>query len=962
MCVVWRVISDVMFCCCQYVSNWQVQQYADDGRYICLSVEEVYTPHETIIQDEEQKWMSVTPRSCKDHRISFTTPLFARLNITSTSRSFEEEVVTHPTVLIGHIPVMLGSSLYATKGDERGSFLIKGTPRFIISQERMASNVVMVDEEKCWIRSEVPGQDISYTTVLKNVKGLVVEWSYPRSFTVPLMLLLKALGVSLPSTLYQEGLEETLQADVPHMTQMEAWDWIGKRVTSPGSKQAERIEKGKQALQQYFLPHTQHKGPFVLYMIQRFLDVQSGAQDPDDRDDYRYKRLDTPGVLLTQVFHQAFRQMHQEVCRYLQRVLLHESEVRSYLLISPSISQALERALATGNWPNGKTGISQMPDTEASMASLGHRSWTPISTQSRAINPRLLHFSQYGYICPVETPEGNKCGLTKQLSLGCRITSVSDATLFQDRLRELQVSFALDMSRHLTKIFLNGAWVATYTKPQEILPALRFCKTSLERDASISWDQKRQEIHIYCDKGRFVRPLKVNGMATLDTDQLSVLEQSGLIEWLDPSEQAHISTHDKYGTHQEIDPCILLGRNAALIPNITHNPAQRATFQASMCKQAYGPGEDMLLHYPQRPLSQTLTTPRDYCAGINAVVSIMTAGGENVEDALLMNQGSVDRGLFGNTKQQIYHCTTKHNLSAVVKKNQELTRGQKLCVVVPHPDVQDALPVIPKAKTEGVVSKVVVVKRHDLTILHVYVRRKHHPHKGDKFATRHGQKGTIGRVVPPEDLPFTQEGIIPDIIINPHAFPGRATVGQLLEMVQGKIGALSGSFVDATAFRNISMSELEQVLVTQCHGSSMETMRCGMTGQEFECKIFVGIVFYQALKHLADLKLHAAAEADQSPYTRQPVQGKTQKGGLRFGEMERDCTIAHNAVCFLSERLFSGSAFSMTICRRCGYRSQPQDQCPCQLRTEPVSVALPYACKLLFQELMAMGIGTRLIL
>ena len=479
-------------------------------------------------------------------------------------------------------------------------------------------------------------------------------------------------------------------------------------------------------------------------------------------------------------------------------------------------------------------------------------------------------------------------------------------------------------------------------------------------------------------------------------------------------------------THCEIHPSLVLGVCASIIPFPDHNQSPRNCYQSAMGKQAmgvYATNFDVrldtlahVLNYPQKPLVCTRAMEylrfRELPAGCNATVAIMCYSGYNQEDSLIVSQSSMDRGFMRSVFYRSYAAEERRSGSKLVEAFQQPnpTRtygikrgdyskldsdglalpgsrvlGDDIIVgkVTPMPEAtgEEAKAIAQKytekdcsvalrASENGVVDKVMVsVNSKGQKFTKVRVRSLRIPTIGDKFASRHGQKGTCGIMYRQEDMPFTRFGVTPDIIMNPHAVPSRMTIGHIIECLLGKVATFSGEEADATPFAQVTVQEIMQRLHElgfQRHGN--EVMFSGHTGKRLPAQIFLGPTYYQRLKHMVEDKIHSRARGPKANLTKQPMEGRARDGGLRFGEMERDCMISHGAAKFLKERLFDISdAYRVHVCDSCGtfaIANLGKNHFECKLcKTSTISqVHIPYACKLLFQELMTMQICPRLVL
>lgn len=474
-------------------------------------------------------------------------------------------------------------------------------------------------------------------------------------------------------------------------------------------------------------------------------------------------------------------------------------------------------------------------------------------------------------------------------------------------------------------------------------------------------------------------------------------------------------------THCEIHPAMILGVCASIIPFPDHNQSPRNTYQSAMGKQAMGmyvtnyqvrmDTQGYVLCYPQKPLVTTRAMEylhfRELPAGINTIVAIACYSGYNQEDSTMMNQSSIDRGIFRSIFYRSYKSEEKQQGSliqeTIEKPDREITAGlrhgtyDKLDddgiaspgtrvsgddVVIgktsPIPDDGSGMPqrftrkdcsTSLRHSESGMVDGVALTTGSDgARFVKMRVRSVRIPQVGDKFASRHGQKGTVGITYTQEDMPFTAEGIVPDLIINPHAIPSRMTIGHLVEALMSKVAACVGQEGDSTPFTSVTVDNISRAL----HGCGYqsrgwEVMYNGHTGKQLRAQIFLNPTYYQRLKHMVDDKMHSRGRGPVQILTRQPVEGRARDGGLRFGEMERDCIISHGAAAFLKERLYNQSdAYRIHVCEKCGViavaalRKNSFHCQACKSTTGIIQVQLPYACKLLFQELMAMCIAPRM--
>jgi DNA-directed RNA polymerase subunit B len=487
-------------------------------------------------------------------------------------------------------------------------------------------------------------------------------------------------------------------------------------------------------------------------------------------------------------------------------------------------------------------------------------------------------------------------------------------------------------------------------------------------------------------------------------------------------------TYSDEHTHCEIDPQLMLGVCASLIPYPEHNSTPRVTGGTAMVKQSLGlPSANYrlrpdtrahVLHYPHRSITRTdaMTTTGfdERPGGQNFIVAIMSLHGYNMQDAVIMNRGSVDRALGRSSFNRTYNAERKRfpggQVEEIEKPGSSLQEVKGLKpeeaykhlegdgLPIPEVDLSGGDVLVGKTSPprfleetgagtflqaqerressmlvrhgeQGHVDNVYVTESLDSgRLVRVIVRSHKVPEVGDKFASRHGQKGVIGRLLDPEDMPFTEDGVVPDLIINPHAIPSRMTVAHVLEMIGGKVGSMEGRRINGTAFRGEKESSLRDALVRNGFAhSGRERMVNGETGEAYPAEIFVGCIFYQRLHHLVSSKIHARSRGRVQILTRQPTEGRARQGGLRFGEMERDCLIAHGASMVIKDRLLDESdGIDLFVCAESGHIAWHDPKRNTFVSpihgdgAEVYKVQTSYAFKLLLDEMKSLGVAMRL--
>jgi DNA-directed RNA polymerase subunit B len=889
---------------------------------------------------------------------------------------------------------------------------------------------------------------------------------------VPFVALMRALGLESDKEIAEaisldKGIQAVLDPSYEKAlgvdTAKDAILFIGNRVAH-GQVEEYRLQKAVTAIDKNFLPHIgrteqkrKDKALFLGEMACRAIELQLGKRKPDDKDHFKNKRLRLAGPLLADLFRVAFRNLTRDIKYQLERIGVKGPIITVSAAVRPGIiAERFQHALATGNWGRGRVGITQLLDRTNHISTLSHlrRLQSPLSRSQPNFEARDLHATHWGRLCPNETPEGSNCGLVKNLALSACISVGVNADKIKQLLFGEGVSPVLEANDDLklngAKIFVDGNIVGYCKNAQQLSREFRDKRRrgEISTEVNIAYFSKsqgeREEIYVNCDEGRVRRSLIIvdNGVPRLQPEHVEKiatgewawedLVKNGTVEYLDAEEEenAYVSLSfeelARDHTHLEIATYTILGICASTIPYAEHNQSPRNSYQAAMAKQALGvystnfqqrvDSRSHILHYPQVPLAETaMMDMMGYKlrpSGQNYVVAVLSFEGYNMEDALVFNKASIERGLGRSTFFRIYEAECRQYLGGLKDKftlPEAGTRGyrgeQYYRLLEPDgiiglesgvaggdvligrispprfleeykefevkgPSMRDTSVDMRPSETGTVDAIFITQSGEGSKLVKVRVRDQRVPELGDKFASRHGQKGVIGLIVPQEDMPFTEDGIVPDLIINPHAIPSRMTVGQFIESLAGKVASARGKPVDGTPFSNEGPSELRAELIKLGFSSTgAEVFYSGVTGQKFVADVYVGVVHYQKLHHMVADKIHARARGQVQMLTRQPTEGRARGGGLRFGEMERDCLIGHGAAMLLRDRLLEESdKYTLYICETCGhiaYYDMKQRKYVCKLCEDKAKISpviVSYAFKLLLQELMSLCISPKLAL
>ncbi len=1003
---------------------------------------------------------SITPMEARIRDLTYSSPIFVEM--IPVINGVEQEP---QEVKLGDLPIMVKSKICVLNGmtpeqlieagedldNPGGYFIVNGTERVIVMVEEVLSNRSIVETKGDFQTARVNSEASGFVQRhLIERKGGIVTVSFANLKKLPVVVLLRALGmetdkeiiesISMKEQIVQEIYFNLYEFDVK--TVDEAKEHIGEKLKIPQKEY--RDKRVNDILDKYLLPHLgqdkknrKEKALYLSKVVRKLISLGLKHVKEQDIDHYGNKRLrlvsDFLEILFRSILLGKYGLVSRIVYSYQKLVKRGKLPAIKSIVESDYLTKRIISHMATGQWVGGRTGVCQRLERTNHVRTIAHlrNVISPLSASQEHFEARALHPTHWGRLCAEETPEGVNIGLRKYLASLAVISGTAgekDRELILDMIRK-------EAGESAITIFLDGKIVGTTCQPEQLVRKVREKKRLglLSPYINVFYVPEFEEVYINADAGRLQRPLLIvdNGKTRLTEKHLEKLKKGeitwvdllsqGIVEYLDAEEEnsalVALDNPSKEHTHMEVSPSVILGLSASFVPFAPHNRGDRVNFGAKMAGQSLGiyatnflmrpdTKADMLL-YPQLPLISTIVGDKidleTHPQGQNIVIAIMSYKGYNMEDGIVLNKASIERG-FGRsyffrsyaTEEKKYWGIEKDEIKipdksipgyrteesyanldedGVVNREIHVESGDVLVgkisplrffgpvesFMVETESRRETSEIIRHGE-EGIVDNVVITETASGNkLVKVTVRSERIPELGDKFASRHGQKGVIALIVPGEDMPFTSQGIIPDIILNPHAIPSRMTIGQLLEIVASKLGAMGGLRLDGTAFNGVTEQSLRDAL-NKCgfRDDGRELMYDGVSGNKYDVSILVGPCYYQKLHHMVANKIQSRARGPVTLLTKQPTAGRVKQGGLRLGEMEKDCLIAHGASLLLKER-FSSDKYSVPICNKCGMtaiddKAKGKKYCPVCKKSVIIDVEMSYAFKLMLDELKCLGI------
>lgn len=965
----------------EYLINNYMQKIFDECNSIEIETKnsmyratfgQIYFEKASII-DENRLIKNITPNEARLRDITYDSPIFVDI----LEEFYENEKlvnqINHSKIFLFRVPTMVKSSrcnLYKLtnkecieKGecdnDPGGYFIINGKERALICQERLNYNQVYLfdsNSEKFPFIAEIRSmsEETGHSVLLKAT----IDKDFRNCcFSLPYMskevlagTVFKALGFNNkdivrfinPSSKEEiKYTERLIRESIMYNTKEKAIKYISKStIQKVEDNEERRIQYTIQVIENELFPHmgistNLEKAILLGTMINKLFRVCLGKRKKEDRDNISIKRIEGPGILVGELIRMCLKRYRDNLKKYLEK----RQDIITAISRTNSITQSIKSPFATGNWTAQKntyvrTGVSQLMSRLTYPATISHlrRIIIPIGKEGKNVKVRQIHPTQCFFVDIIESPEGKGIGIVKNFALLSRLTVGCNSVLVKkivescNNIKNVSHYFDVYDTSIWDLIYVNGTLVGITDKIDELyneLTKMKYEDDLFNEQVSFSKNKEEKELRIFCDHGRFIRPLinVENNRLVLKKEDISLswkdLTDKNIIRYIDSNEVENsliamypldlLQYSDQVYNYCEIHPSTMLGVCSSVIPYSEHNQNPRLVYEASMMKQALGiyalsyqqrfDTISHIMHYPQKPLVETkynkMLNYDEMLTGCNPIVAISPYTGFGQEDSVILNKSSIERGMFMTTAFKTLVFEEKKKTNCSYEK-----------IEIPPLKIQNKIMNYSKLGSDGIIKKGVPVYKGDIIIgktltkvqkddedekidyslsissgeegiiddiwrglceegyvmVKIKIRQLRFPEIGDKFASRSSQKGVCGLLLPQEDMPFSNQGITPDLLMNPHSMPSRMTLSQLIECLYSKSGSLEGTFGDSTAFTEQSINPVENIAnMLKKHGFHKygnEKLYNGFTGEFLDSEIFIGPTYYQRLKHMVQDKIH----------------------------------------------------------------------------------------------------------